>query len=470
MSRDSAAGTVQRTLVPVGSPIVLIVSKGMAPASSADATVPDVVGEAQADALTALQQVGMNAQIFTQANETYARGKVIAQWPRSRELAAPGTTAALMVSSGAPAEGTSLMGVPNVVGQTEAAAQATLEQSRLSHSVLAAFSPTVPTGVVMAQVPEERSVVPAPKSKLWLWLMAALAVLLIAVAAMFFFNQPPATDEVVVVPDVVGMVQADAEAALTEIGLTAGRITESQSTTAAAGSVMSQDPAKDAEVAKGSRVNLVVAVKSDLVEVPNVVGSTRDSALQTLGRAELKVSTTEAASDSVAKGTVISQSPKAGQQVPADTEVGIVVSTGAKQTNVSVPNVVGMSSADAKAEIADNGLKAKAVESYSASVPKGDVIGQSPSAGASVAAGTQIMVLVSAGPVPSGGDTVSVPDVVGMSVADATAELTAAGLKLVSYKTDGTGAPADEVVYQTPLASEDAPKNSQVVLVVSSGK
>jgi len=468
MSRDSGAGAIQRTVVPVGSTVVLVVSKGAAPSTSANSPVPNATGMAQADALNALQVIGMNAQVFTQPSQTHTRGKVIAQWPSPGEIVAPGTSAALLVSSGAVAEGAALVGVPTVVGQPEASAQAALERGRLQSSVLRAFSPTIPEGVVMAQVPDERTVVVAKPSKTWLWAGAALAVLLVAIAIVFLLGRSPSSAEMVEVPGVVGETQEKAEASLTDAGLEIGTIKESSSNTATVGTVMSQDPAQGASVAKGSKVELVIATSSELVDVPDVVGQTRDEALQTLARAQLEVKVTEAVADAVDAGTVVSQSPRAEQQVPANTEVGIVIGVAPASTNVDVPDVLGQGVGSAKQSIAGAGLTAKTVDSFSAA-PEGEVIGQAPGGGESVAPGTQVVLLVSAGPPPTS-QTVTVPNVVGMLLSEAETTLTDAGLKVSSFETDGSTTPADTVLYQTPSADATAPEDSQVVLVVSSGK
>jgi hypothetical protein len=63
----------------------------------------------------------------------------------------------------------------------------------------------------------------------------------------------------VTVPDVVGLAQAAAEAAITAAGLTLGTVTTQSSDTVPAGDVISQNPAAGASVASGSAVDLVVS-------------------------------------------------------------------------------------------------------------------------------------------------------------------------------------------------------------------
>ena len=470
MASEADASAYRPTAVPLGSTVVLLLSKGPALAHAANSPVPGVVGRPQVEALEAVQRAGLNAQVFTQASQESPAGAVVAQWPKAGELAAAGSTGVLLVSTGAAAEGTALTGVPTVIGSSEADAQATLERVGLHTTTLVVDSPTVPEGIVLGQLPEERvagTSATGAKSRAGLW-VAIVAVVLVAVVAGIWLAGRGGSVEMVTVPGVVGLAQPEAEQALADAGLEVGTITESPSATVPVGDVIEQDPAEGDEVDQGSKVDLVVAVESDLVEVPDVVGMSKDEALQTLARAQMQVSVTEAPSDDVAAGNVVSQSPKAGQQVPVDTEVGIVVSTG--QGNVSVPNVAGLPVAEAEQELKDIGLTPEPVDAYDATVPADMVISQSPPSGASVAPGTPIVLLVSQGPAPAGAETVEVPNVVGKALSDATTALTGAGLKVVSFAMDGSGKPADQVLYQTPAAGESAPRDSQVALVVSSGK
>src|SRR5207248_1372678 len=88
-------------------------------------------------------------------------------------------------------------------------------------------------------------------------------------------SPPPPT---VLVPNVVGQMQAAATSAITSAGLTVGTVTMQSSTTVAPGNVISESPAAGTRVASGLAVNLVVssgAPPPAPVPVPNVVGQTQ---------------------------------------------------------------------------------------------------------------------------------------------------------------------------------------------------
>lgn len=136
----------------------------------------------------------------------------------------------------------------------------------------------------------------------------------------------------VTVPNVVGMTQAAASTSITGAGLTVGTVTMANSTTVAAGDVISENPAAGASVASGSAVALSVSsgpAPPPQVAVPNVVGNTQAAATTAITGAGLKVGTvTMASSKTVAKGSVISEDPAAGTMVAPASAVNLTVSSG----------------------------------------------------------------------------------------------------------------------------------------------
>ena len=135
------------------------------------------------------------------------------------------------------------------------------------------------------------------------------------------------------------------------------------------------------------------------VSVPNVVGMTQAAAQTSITDAGLKVGTvTEAFSDAMAAGHVISQDPAAGAVADKGSSVNLVVSKGPEVTLVSVPNVVGMAQAAAQAAITNAGLVPGSVaEVFSDAVPQGGVISEDPAAGTSVAAGSAVNLVAVVG-------------------------------------------------------------------------
>ena len=132
------------------------------------------------------------------------------------------------------------------------------------------------------------------------------------------------------VPSVVGQTQAAATTAITNAGLHVGNVTMASSNTVAAGSVISQNPVAGTMVAPASNVDLVVSSgPAAQVTVPNVVGQTQVAATTSITNAGLQVGTvTQAQSNTVPAGTVISQVPTGGTSVAQNSVVNLTVSSG----------------------------------------------------------------------------------------------------------------------------------------------
>jgi VCBS repeat-containing protein len=233
-----------------------------------------------------------------------------------------------------------------------------------------------------------------------------------------------------------------------------------------AGLVIAQVPLASTLVAAGAAVNLTVAKAPAGVLVPSVVGLPQANAITTLVTAQLSVGVIQMAfSPTVPTGSVISQTPAAGQTVPARTAVDLVISRGPPQT--TVPDVVGKTQADAVTDILAAKLTVGTVTSqYSTTVPAGRVISQTPAAGTTVNQGTAVSLVVSLG-APA---QVAVPNVVGQAQAAAATAIAAVGLSVGVISTaKHPTVPAGQVISQQPAAGTLVLQGSAVNLLVSLG-
>ena len=126
------------------------------------------------------------------------------------------------------------------------------------------------------------------------------------------------------VPDVIGLARESAEATLNRAGL--GFTIREEESDQDPGTVIAQDPGVGTVVDKGSRVTLTVAKEQETVEVPNVVGFSRDSAEDSIRDVGLRpVVVEEETDDPNEVDQVLRQSPGPGADVDPRSEVEIVV-------------------------------------------------------------------------------------------------------------------------------------------------
>ena len=287
--------------------------------------------------------------------------------------------------------------------------------------------------------------------------LLALLVLLLALAGAGYWYMTAGPGGTTLVPDVTGQTREDASATLAENDLD---LTEQEAFDEGvpAGQAITSNPGSGAELSKGSDVVVTFSKGPERYEVPDLAGQTLDSAKAALAERNLTLGDTgEQWHESVPEGEIISVSPEPGSPLKRDAAVSVVVSKGPEP--IPVPSVTGQPADAAVKAIEAAGLtSARSDDAYSTSVPKGAVISQSPADGA-LTRGQTVTITVSKGP-----EMVSVPDVKGLTEAEATAKLKAAGLEVKVQKF--FGGILDEVTASRPGGGASAPKGSTVTILV----
>ena len=217
LSQDPGAGD----RVVKGGRITLVPSKG--PDRRA---VPTVAGLPQQEAVGALEGVGLTAGKITPAFSDQPVGTVLSTDPAAGDRLREGTSVALVVS-----KGVELLDVPSVVGATRADAEAALGAAGFTAGSTEVFSESVARGTVVAQDPADGQ---AARGS----------------AVALQISKGP---ELVTVPNVTGQRRAQAEAALTALGLKTRVFA-----IPGPGTVRSTDPGAGAQVRKGSTVTVYV--------------------------------------------------------------------------------------------------------------------------------------------------------------------------------------------------------------------
>jgi eukaryotic-like serine/threonine-protein kinase len=195
--------------------------------------------------------------------------------------------------------------------------------------------------------------------------------------------------------------------------------------------------------------------------VPNLTGSSQAAAAARLRPLHLHLQVAGARYDGRAPaGTVISQHPVTGRLKEGDT-IAVTLSRGPQP--VAVPNVQGLTAADASALLQRLGLKVAASRHSSMTVPAGTVISSTPNGGTLLPGQTVDLV------VSTGKPTVAVPAVVGASLTTAQSSLAGAGLGVSEQTAYSDSVPKGSVISTLPAAGTAATVGSPVTVVVSLG-
>ncbi|WP_434292043.1 Stk1 family PASTA domain-containing Ser/Thr kinase [Clostridium botulinum] len=165
------------------------------------------------------------------------------------------------------------------------------------------------------------------------------------------------------------------------------------------------------------------------VEVPNVVGLTKEEAEKALSEKKLKLVVAQKVKNEKKEGTIIESYPKSGEKVAENSEVRVSISSG---NVVVVPNLKGMELEAAKKAIQDLKLKVGNVKyEFNDNVAAGKVISQTPDIDAELKEGEEISLVISNGPEIKYS---TVPNLIGKSIDGAQNALANAGLSMGGSK------------------------------------
>lgn len=273
-------------------------------------------------------------------------------------------------------------------------------------------------------------------------------------------------DAKVVVPNLLGMTEDEAKAALKKKNLGYSIAGREESDKYAAGEIMEQSEKANSKVEKNTEIKVVISTgkAKKTVSVPDVKGMSEDDAQKTLENLNLVVEAQAQNSDTVASGKVISTDPAEGTQLTEGSKVTMYVSLGIE--SVEVPSIIGMSSEEAQSAIQNVGLQASVTEDYSDTVTSGMVISQDPASG-KVKKGSTVNIVVSKGTKVK---MVTVPSLSGMTQQAAEQAIIDAGLTVGSVTEEyNAGVSAGYVISQTASVGSQIEKGSSVGFVVSKG-
>jgi eukaryotic-like serine/threonine-protein kinase len=313
----------------------------------------------------------------------------------------------------------------------------------------------IDVGATTAFAPLEEPLAAAGgKPKWWLWgLLTALLVAAAVIAAVLLTQKDQRP-----VPDVVGADVAAAARRLRNDGFKP--VVERVRNSEARDIVIAQDPGPKSRLEVGDDVTLTVSDGPGTRAVPDVEGLTRKAARERLDRAGFKARDRSETSEDVPKGHVIRTSPPIASQLDIGATVTLVISSGPEE--VRVPNLVDTDVDDARDRLEQLGLRSEVRREESEDKEPGTVLEQDPKAGATIAAGTEVTLVVAEEP-----ESVEVPDVTGRTESEAVSALSAVGLE-AEVKEQVVRRPSQdgEVLSQSPGDGQRLDRGRRVSITV----
>lgn len=376
--------------------------------------------------------------------------------PDDRPTSSEAGVALLQAAEGLPRpKPLALTGLPEVVAAPDDLDTTSVDEPLQSPDVTVHEAPPDRTEVAGTPVVEGPSDEPVRR---WPWLLLSVAA--IGVAAWFVVTQigtgglASAT-----VPDVVGFERDAAVEALGdtwELEEKFDRVVD-----VPAGEIIRTDPEPGATLEEGQTVSYWVSLGLPLIRVPeaDLIGRSQEQAIATIEAALLTVGEIDAVnSEEVGQGLVMAVEADA-LELPQGGPVNLIVSLGPE--NRVIPEVApGTNSEEYVATLEAAGLGVSVSNEFNDEVPLGQFVSIDPPPGSSVARGSQVVIVISDGPVP-----VPVPETSGLDLGDALDRLDAAGL--LAGDLLGSGNARCSVVGTDPPAGDALQPGSAVSIFLS---
>ncbi|RFU21051.1 Stk1 family PASTA domain-containing Ser/Thr kinase [Geodermatophilus marinus] len=302
--RTRTVALIAAAVVLLGGIIALALVLGNAddtPPPVTQVAVPDVVGDTEADARSAISDAGLTVGAVTaQPSTAEQEGRVLSSDPAGGAQVDPDSEVTLVVGGGV-----DTLTVPPVVNLDVDDARTALENAGFTSVDTETVDSAEPEGTVIAVDPEQGSAV-APDTRVNLQV----------------------SDGDVAVPDVTGQDQAAATQELRGAGFT-DVATEEVESDRPAGTVVATDPAAGTQATADQTVTLQVSGGVTEITVPaGIVGQSEAAARQALAAAgftgTISVQPTESGGGQ-APGTVAGSDPRPGQTVEPDGEITLLV-------------------------------------------------------------------------------------------------------------------------------------------------
>jgi eukaryotic-like serine/threonine-protein kinase len=206
------------------------------------------------------------------------------------------------------------------------------------------------------------------------------------------------------------------------------------------------------------------AVEGREVVIPDVVGMKETKAEQVLGQRGIGIRVEDKLYSNLPVDAVVRQSPQANMQVKVGQNAHVVLSLGPQK--VTIPDLEEKSVRAAQIEMLREGLQLGEVSSaHLPEYAEDEVIEQDPVPGGTNVTSPHVDLLVSLGPPPP---AYVMPELVGLTAAEAESKLNAAGLK-VAKLTPATvpGAVHGAVLEQTPARGQRVDATTPIELQVA---
>ncbi len=251
---------------------------------------------------------------------------------------------------------------------------------------------------IRRHLPPLDGLVPIDRQRAGRWVLAGLGTLIAGYLTAYLLLFPaPILPGHQAVPRLLGLSLAEAQAQVTKAQLAVADGGADPHPSAPQGTVIWQDPPPGVIAPEGLKVTLVVSAGPPKIPVPEVSGLDAALAQRLVAAAGLTVSQVESVQAAAPQGVAMLTRPPAGTALAPGAGLALVVSRGAP--TISVPDLLGLSAADARTRLELDGLQLGTMtRRRTADATPGTVVAQRPAAGTLASPGTVVDIIVARSP------------------------------------------------------------------------
>lgn len=256
---------------------------------------------------------------------------------------------------------------------------------------------------------------PKQKKKRKKWpIFVSLTALLLAIAVVLFLYWPSIFGpKTALIPEVVGLEEAEAASLLEDQGFVVQEKLEDYSDEYPAGQVFKVNPEEGKKREIGSAITIYVSIGKETTTLTNYIDRDYEDTVTFLEGLGFKIAEPKWVYNDAPKGRILEQTPEAGENVvPEDTEIQFTVSLGKQMKTLA--DLKNFTEDEIKQYAKTSGFNIRIVNrEESDTVKEGHVISQEPSANTDLEIGETVDVVISKGkekkPVKYFVDTVTIP-------------------------------------------------------------
>lgn len=230
--------------------------------------------------------------------------------------------------------------------------------------------------------------------KIWGIIVAIIAIIILLGVLIFNLFKPGKHE----IPDVSSMEVNEAIDTLVELGFIIGEQHEEHSEEIEEGHVIKTNPKAGLTRVEGTEIDFYISLGTEKSVMDDYVGKQQNQVMSILENSDFKGVVVNESYASEPVGTVIAQSPEAGEEIDyKETIVTITVSKGQEYRKVA--NLSGYNEAARNEYARSSGFTIKITnEVHSDTIPAGGVVSQKPAANGDLIKGGTIEVTLSKGP------------------------------------------------------------------------